>query len=224
MERGRHAWGVGAIALAVACLSPRGWAAEVKVDITSAGRPVSEAVVSLHAATGTTTRTATARMEQQHSTFVPGVLPVQVGTTVTFPNRDNIQHHVYSFSQPKQFEIPLYSGNGAAPLRFDKPGVVVVGCNIHDWMIGHIVVLDTPYFAKTPASGNVRLDVPPGTYTLRVWHARGSGAPVTRSLTVPATGTATAVQIPLEPAKEEPRGSDRLRALQEKFRKAERSP
>ena len=224
MDRGRRAWGRGAIVLAVACAIPYGWAAEVKVDITSAGRAVDDAVVSLHAAAPAVTRTATARMEQQHSTFAPGVLPVQVGTTVTFPNRDNIQHHVYSFSQPKQFEIPLYSGNGAAPLRFDKPGIVVVGCNIHDWMIGHIVVLDTPYFAKTPASGSVRLDVPPGTYTLRVWHARGSGAPVTRSLTVPATGAAATLQIALEPAKEAARGSDRLRALQEKFRQVKGSP
>jgi plastocyanin len=224
MDRGRRAWGVRAIVLLVASVSPCGWAADVKVDIASAGRPVADAVVSLHAAAPAATRTATARMEQQHSTFAPGVLPVQAGTTVTFPNRDNIQHHVYSFSQPKQFEIPLYSGNGAAPLRFDKPGVVVVGCNIHDWMIGHIVVLDTPYFAKTSANGSVRLDVPPGTYTLRVWHARGSGAPVTRSLTVPAAGTATAVQIALEPAKEEARGNDRLRALQEKFRQVKGSP
>lgn len=193
-------------------------AAEVRLAVGSSSGPVADAVVSLHGATPSTTSSATARMDQQHSAFVPGVLPVQAGTVVVFPNRDNIQHHVYSFSQPRQFEIPLYSGNKAAPIRFDKPGVVVVGCNIHDWMIGHIVVLDTPYFGKTAADGHLTLDVPPGSYTLRVWHVRGEGAPLERTLVVPAAGASSTLQIALVPAKNDVRGTDRLRALQEKFR------
>lgn len=215
-QRAWQAW-VGLLALTLA-LFPRAHAAEVRLDVTSAGAPVGDAVVSLQNGTSTTTRTATARMDQQHSAFVPAVLPVQAGTLVSFPNRDNIQHHVYSFSQPRQFEIPLYSGNQAAPVRFEKPGVVVVGCNIHDWMIGHIVVLDTPYFGKTGADGRLRLDVPPGRYTVRVWHVRGAGAPLERTLVVPAAGTSSSLQVSLVAAKEEARGNDRLRSLQEKFR------
>jgi plastocyanin len=199
-------------------------AAEVRLAVGSGSGPVAEAVVSLHGAAPATTRAATARMDQQHSAFVPAVLPVQVGTVVAFPNRDNIQHHVYSFSQPRQFEIPLYSGNKAAPIRFDTPGVVVVGCNIHDWMIGHIVVLDTPYFGKTTADGHLTLDVPPGRYTLRVWHVRGSGAPLERTLVVPAAGTSATLQVALAPAQEDVRGNDRLRALQQKFRQLKGTP
>ncbi|WP_343229812.1 methylamine utilization protein [uncultured Pseudoxanthomonas sp.] len=195
-------------------------AAEVRLAVGSNTGPAMDAVVSLHGTVPSSTRTATARMDQQHSAFVPGVLPVQAGTVVAFPNRDNIQHHVYSFSQPRQFEIPLYSGNKAAPIRFDKPGVVVVGCNIHDWMIGHIVVLDTPYFGKTGTDGKLSLEVPPGRYTLRVWHVRGNGAPLERTLDVPAAGASATLQVSLAPVKSEVRGNDRLRSLQEKFRQA----
>jgi plastocyanin len=210
----RRAFGV-MLAVMAACTT--GNAAELRVTVGSAGQPVVDAVVSLHGK-ATPARDATARMEQQHSTFAPGILPVQVGTVVSFPNRDNIQHQVYSFSQAKQFEIPLYAGNNAAPVRFDRAGVVVVGCNIHDWMIGHIVVVDTPYFAKTPASGAVRLDVPPGTYTLRVWHAR-SETVFEKTVVIPAAGSAHAVGLVLAATAPEARGNDRLRALQDKFRR-----
>jgi len=213
----REGWTRSGLLLAMV-LASGAQAAEVRIAVGSSGGPVGDAVVSLHGATPSTTRTATPRMDQQHSAFVPGVLPVQAGAVVAFPNRDNIQHHVYSFSQPRQFEIPLYSGNKAAPIRFEKPGVVVVGCNIHDWMIGHIVVLDTPHFGKTTADGHLTLDVPPGRYTLRVWHVRGAGAPLERALVVPAAGTSATLQVALVPVQEQVRGNDRLRSLQEKFR------
>jgi hypothetical protein len=97
---------------------------------------------------------------------------------VTFPNRDDIRHHVYSFSRPKRFELPLYMGTPAAPVVFDKPGVVVLGCNIHDWMVAYIYVSATPHFAKTSDDGMVRLaDVAPGPYEARVWHPRMRGEP-----------------------------------------------
>src|SRR5213594_3548071 len=95
---------------------------------------------------------------------------------VSFPNRDNIRHHVYSFSSPKKFELPLYIGTPAAPVLFDKPGVVALGSNIHDWMLAYIYVVTTPYFAKTAADGKGRLDrLPPGTYEARVWQPRMRG-------------------------------------------------
>jgi plastocyanin len=110
-------------------------------------------------------------MDQIHQEFVPALLPIAVGTDVRFPNHDQIHHHVYSFSRTKSFELPLYKGEEALPVRFDKPGVAKVGCNIHDWMSGIILVLPTPYFATTDETGRFVLrDLPPGTYPLACWH------------------------------------------------------
>jgi plastocyanin len=161
-----------AVRLSPALPSAGGLAAVVKDD---KGRPVADAVVSVtsSAPAAGARRAAPAVMDQQNKEFVPHVLPVLAGTAVTFPNRDNIRHHVYSFSPAKRFELPLYIGTPAAPVVFDKPGVVVLGCNIHDWMVGYIYVLDTPYFGKTGDDGTLRLaDVPPGSYEARVWHPR----------------------------------------------------
>jgi plastocyanin len=144
------------------------------------GKPISDAVISLTQAGGSAPpfRLAAAVMDQQNRMFVPVVLAVPVGTAVTFPNRDDIRHHVYSFSRPKPFELPLYMGLPAAPVVFDKPGVVVLGCNIHDWMVAYIYVSATPHFAKTTDDGVVRLaDVAPGTYEARVWHRLMRGEP-----------------------------------------------
>jgi plastocyanin len=170
-----------ALTLLVAGLSPAlsapgGLDAVVRDD---RGKPVADAVVSLTpvgAAPAPPVAAAPAVMDQQNKQFVPPVLVVQVGAAVTFPNRDNIRHHVYSFSPVKRFELPLYIGTPAAPVVFDKPGVVVLGCNIHDWMVGYIDVVATPYFARTAEDGRARLaDLPPGTYEARVWHPRMKG-------------------------------------------------
>ena len=144
------------------------------------GTPVSDVVVSLilPSAAAPMPRPTSAVMDQQNRMFVPAVLAVPVGTAVTFPNRDDIRHHVYSFSRPKRFELPLYMGTPAAPVIFDRPGVVVLGCNIHDWMVAYIYVSATPHFAKTADDGIVRLaDVTPGAYEARIWHRRMRGEP-----------------------------------------------
>jgi plastocyanin len=112
-----------------------------------------------------------AQVEQLDKTFVPLVTVVQTGTQVQFPNRDPIRHHVYSFSPPKTFELKLYSGTPAAPVLFDKPGEVVLGCNIHDNMIAYVLVVDTPHFAKTNKEGKAKIDgLPAGDYDVRLWH------------------------------------------------------
>ena len=112
-------------------------------------------------------------MDQHDLQFMPYVLPVQIGTPVYFPNRDNIRHHVYSFSPAKNFELALYKGTPTAPVVFDKPGAVALGCNIHDWMIGYVYVLETPYFGKTGDRGEARLtNLPAGEVEVRVWHPR----------------------------------------------------
>lgn len=174
------------------------WAGPVQVDVAdAAGKPVADAVVFLDStdARKLARPLAGVEMAQEKRQFVPGVLVVTVGTEVLFPNRDTVRHHVYSFSPAKKFELKLYIGTPSNPVVFDKTGVVTLGCNIHDQMVGWILVLDTPYYARSAAAtGRVLLDnVPPGTYTLRTWHTRlPVGAPAQEQvLTVPATGAAT---------------------------------
>ena len=116
-------------------------------------------------------RPARGVVDQVGEEFVPYVKPVYVDSMVSFPNKDNIRHHVYSFSPAKKFELKLYSGTAAPPVLFDAPGAVTLGCNIHDWMIGYIYVADTPFFAKTDKDGVAEIEhLPAGEYTVRVWH------------------------------------------------------
>jgi plastocyanin len=198
-------------------------AASLELRVDDGTAPVADAVASLHADATPAARDARAVMDQRDTAFVPGVLPIQAGTSVSFPNSDSVQHQVYSFSAAKPFELPLYAGTPLEPVRFDTPGVVVVGCNIHDWMIGHIVVLDTPYFGKTDAAGRTRLQAPPGTYRLRTWHPR-LVAPVEREVILADGETDQALTLALGPPPPERRGSERLRALQEKLRSLKRDP
>jgi plastocyanin len=116
-------------------------------------------------------------LDQKNRMFVPHILPIQTGTAVTFPNSDNVRHQVYSFSSAKRFQLPLYAGTPGAPVVFDKPGVVTLGCNIHDQMSAYLVVVDTPYFALT-AEGRAELPgLPDGRYDVRVWYAGMRGEP-----------------------------------------------
>src|SRR5271170_2337190 len=120
------------------------------------GKLVADAVilaVPLDPKSGLHVKSLPDAVDQVDKQFVPYVKPVLVGATVRFPNSDNIRHQVYSFSPAKKFELPLYGGLEATPVIFDKPGVVVLGCNIHDWMIGYIYVSETPFFAKTGPAG-----------------------------------------------------------------------
>ncbi len=109
-------------------------------------------------------------VDQIDREFVPHVKAILVGSTVRFPNQDNIRHHVYSFSVAKNFELPLYKGTQAAPVLFDKAGVVVLGCNIHDWMLGYIYVSESPYYGMSGDDGKIVIkDLPKGNYEARVW-------------------------------------------------------
>ena len=162
------------------------------------GKPVVDAVVVAVPAGGvpvTGSAPGTAEEDQRNKEFVPHVLPVHVGTRVHFPNNDDIRHHVYSFSPAKTFELPLYSGKPASPVLFDKPGVVILGCNIHDWMVGYVYVSESPHFAKTGSDGKATLaGLPGGDYTLRVWHPQleGSEQATARQLAVPSSGAVEA--------------------------------
>lgn len=150
-------------------------------------------------------------VDQVDKQFVPYVKPIFVGSTVRFPNSDNIRHQVYSFSPAKKFELPLYGGTNAPPVIFDKPGVIVLGCNIHDWMIGYIYVSETPFFAKTNPLGTASIaDLPPGEYTVRIWHPSMDRAEETTSRQI-MVGTEPVVsaewQISLKPTIRVPRVS-----------------
>jgi plastocyanin len=150
-------------------------AGEIRGRVTDPqGNGIAEAVVfvqEMPAGTAPAAAAPSAVMDQVHKQFVPHVLPVVVGTEVSFPNHDQIHHHVYSFSRTRTFEIPLYKGEQAPPVLFDKVGAVKLGCNIHDWMSAVILVVPTPYFAVTAADGSFTIGgVPPGTYSLAAWH------------------------------------------------------
>jgi plastocyanin len=170
------------LALAVLCVSTSApQAAEIAALVRNEkGEPVSDAVVIAVPADGPiklVVQPGQEIVDQVNHEFVPRVKVVLVGASVGFPNKDNVRHHVYSFSPAKRFELPLYSGTPATPVLFDKPGVVVLGCNIHDWMIGYVYVSESPYFAKTGADGKALLaDLPARVYTVRAWHPQLEGA------------------------------------------------
>jgi plastocyanin len=109
-------------------------------------------------------------IDQVDRHFVPRISVIQAGTAVYFPNSDNIRHSVYSFSAAKVFTLKIYSGVPANPVVFDKPGIVVLGCNIHDSMVAWLLIVDTPFFARTDGAGAATLlSLPPGSYVLRAW-------------------------------------------------------
>jgi plastocyanin len=127
----------------------------------------------------------TAVMDQKNRMFIPHVLTVQTGTSVRFPNSDDIRHHVYSFSPAKPFQLPLYKGTPAKPVLFDKAGVVTLGCNIHDQMSAFIVVVDTPFFERTGGDGHATLrDVDPGRYVVHVWYPEMRDEPPPSAITI----------------------------------------
>jgi plastocyanin len=156
------------------CLTGTAQAVSWTVQVRSPdGKPLADAVVAVeikgqHSSAGN----AKAEISQRDRQFLPYVLVIQTGTAVSFPNFDTVRHHVYSFSPTKKFDLKLYAGTPAAPVVFDKPGVATLGCNIHDQMSAHVVVVDTPVFAKTDASGQVKLDLPAGEHQLKTWHPR----------------------------------------------------
>lgn len=145
-------------------------AATVRVQIIDAnGEPLENAVVSREG--DSQKPLANAVMDQVDTQFLPRVLTVPVGTEVLFPNSDNIRHHVYSFSEAKPFEIQLYANEVRPKVTFDKPGVVALGCNIHDQMRGYIYVSPYAESAISDAQGWVTLNDVDAGAQLMVWHA-----------------------------------------------------
>lgn len=164
------------LAAALLLWSPIAAAAGMTVQVRSAGgAPVAGAVVTVRLAGGRATPAAPAAagrsVSQQNLQFHPFILVVPVGTAVTFPNLDRVRHHVYSFAPAKKFELKLFAKEQSRSVLFDKPGIVPIGCNIHDQMSAFIAVVDTPWAAQSDDQGNVSFaNLPPGPVTVSVWH------------------------------------------------------
>lgn len=176
-------------------------AATVSVSVSdAAGQPLSRAVVSLEPVAGKLPikPMPSAEVAQTKRQFKPQVNVVTVGTAVSFPNFDTVRHHVYSFSPAKTFELKLYAGVPEMPVLFDKPGIAVIGCNIHDQMAAWIVVVDTPLYGLTGADGRTRINaVAAGSYRLKVWHPGLSNTTdgVASALTVGASDLDQAIRL-----------------------------
>ncbi|WP_166268672.1 methylamine utilization protein [Marinobacter caseinilyticus] len=184
----------------------------------STGKPLPGVVVT--ADNGMTPSPATAEMAQQQRAFAPHVLIIPQDTTVSFPNRDNTQHHVYSFSKPKPLNIELYAGQPEAPIRFDKTGIVELGCNIHDNMQGFIVVTDKSQASRSGDDGISQFELPDdsleGGLNVEIWHPRLRNNTTSQFITLtgpfPITQTLTLDVMP----EKAPRSG--LEGLQKRFR------
>jgi len=146
-------------------------------------------VVYLEAAPATIEGGARVRasMDQRNETFVPHVLAVRSGTVVDFPNSDPIYHNVFSLSRVVAFDLGRYAAGRSKSVRFERPGVVRVFCDIHSHMSAFVLVFGHEYFALTAEDGSYRLEhVPPGTHTVAVWNE--IMAPASRQARVPERG------------------------------------
>jgi plastocyanin len=181
------------ISLALLAVSLCAEGADLSVSVVGRdGRGVDEVVVTAVPAAankGSSSTLKPAVMDQKNLAFLPRVLVVATGTSVEFPNNDSVSHQVYSFSAAKHFQLPLYKGQFHPPIVFDRPGLVVLGCNIHDSMIGYILVTDAPYFGTTQAGGSLQLKgLPAGDYRVAIWSPLIADAPASLSRTVHLVG------------------------------------
>jgi plastocyanin len=185
---------VWAVALVCVLAAEFALAATTVTIRDTTGRAVAGAGVAVEIAggAGSVAGPLVAVMDQKDEQFVPDFLVVRTGTEVSFPNSDQVLHHVYSFSPARVFELPLYRGVLPSPVRFEREGIVTIGCNIHDHMVGHIWVVGTPVFALTDSEGRAALrDVPAGTHRLLAWHPLlGRAGVVTSELVVGSDGGA----------------------------------
>ncbi len=196
-------------AFACLMLSFDAMAADLSVTVRdSDGQPVADAVVFVQNQEFAAGEAHT-EMIQRNEMFNPFVLAVASGTVVEFPNEDPFRHHVYSFSPAKQFELKLYGGDEQQQVTFDAPGVVALGCNIHDNMLGYIYVVETDLFGKTGDDGTVTINgMPEGMVSeAQVWHPRLRG-PARRTAQSVTAGEAVTIEVRLKPDRRRQSGSD----------------
>ena len=195
--------------LALLAAASAAFAATLRVTVLRHdGKPLPGAVVVVRSLDGAAKPSAPvhAVMDQVDLKFTPDLLVIPVGSTVEFPNSDTTRHEVYSFSPAHPFQLPLYRGKPYPPERFDKPGIVTLGCNIHDFMLAYIVVTDAAFYGLTNASGLWSANgIPAGRYRVDVWHPRLASGAAAPSRTVVVNDAAAAAVIlrlekPLRPA------------------------
>jgi plastocyanin len=187
------------------------------------GKPLADAVLTLQGPAGKPDPSPKADMDQRDQRFAPHVLAVRTGTQIKFPNSDNIRHQVYSFSTPKRFELRLYGGTPSDPVLFDKPGVVVLGCNIHDWMLGYVYVTDDPWFGVSNDKGTLTLDqLPAGHYVATLWHPQAPDMqPVPGGeIDIPASGLHHRFSVAVQPKSDDAPAAPPPSAFGDAFNKA----
>jgi plastocyanin len=165
-------------------LSASGWAAEISghIELSAEGKPLraeeaQDAIVYFRPKVPMQAVPATPmqQMSTVRKQFTPRVMATTVGSEVRFPNQDPILHNAFSTSKDNAFDVGLYGQGDGQAVTFSKVGYVRVYCNVHHSMIGHILVLDTPYFVHPDSSGNFRLaNLPAGEGDLVVWHDRAT--------------------------------------------------
>jgi plastocyanin len=167
-------WLRAVLAVVAMTLAARAAAASLVVNVFMRdGKPLAGAVVTAEAENSAVAPVSPVRaiMDQVNLAFVPDVLVIPLHSTVQFPNSDAVSHQVYSFSSARRFQLPLYRGKPYPPVQFDQPGVITLGCNIHDNMLAYIVVTAAPFFGRSDEHGTWTVaDLPSGRYHLRVWH------------------------------------------------------
>jgi plastocyanin len=178
--------------------------------------PVTNAIVTLPTPAILDNSAKLAIMDQVNKAFQPHVLLIQRGQRVLFPNKDDIRHHVYSFSSAKTFELKLYKGTPSEPIRFNKEGLVVLGCNIHDSMVGYIYVSDDQLTLQSDTHGKVNI----GEYNAKevlIWHPRQSGlAEIQQRQTVTLQSTSNGLKATIQL---KPPTDDSGNTLERKFKK-----
>lgn len=176
-----------------------GLAAEFRVVLSDGdGKPLRDAVIYVESAAAKSVGSVV-EVDQINKEFVPYVSVIAVGSKIRFPNKDNIRHHVYSFSPAKKFELKLYSGVPSEPVLFDKAGVITLGCNIHDWMLAYVLVVDTPWYARSNNEGEASLQLPPGPHQLQIWHPDLAAPIPAQAITVTDRVTPLAITAALRP-------------------------
>ncbi len=200
----RAAWRTATAVLLALGGAASAWAATLQLQVLGAdGQPIAEAVAWLEspAARAAVKAPPMQEIEQKDRQFTQRVTVVPVGTAIEFPNRDKVRHHVYSVSPAKTFDLKLYLGKPANPVVFDRTGVAVLGCNIHDEMLAWVVVVPTLHAGQSHSNGQIRLaEVPAGRYTLVVWHPElPTGAPAQAQPVTLTDGELTVrVQLPVQ--------------------------
>lgn len=175
-----------AIFLVSVCFNPLVYAVPIVIQVNDVnGHPLNQAVVEVirqnPSMDSLAVRSEPVVMDQVNKQFLPNLILIQQGQSVVFPNSDNIRHHVYSFSKAKTFELKLYAGKPKKPIEFETNGVVIVGCNIHDSMVGSIYVAKNSAM-MTDEKGKVTLDFDPMIDKISLWHPLQKSNPEQRTI------------------------------------------